>query len=209
MKQRNDNGGQTMNEKIEKLLQYNEEFCKRTEQSFFDDIQGIQTPWLTLVACCDSRIHTNMMMNDATNQVFEVRVIGNVIKNALGSVDYGVRQLHTPVLLIMGHSDCGAIKGSLDEAGLLDTSIEADLKPLRANLKYYKGKKLSDHVIDNIENQVVYAIDRYQDLIDQGKLIVAGAYYDFANSCDQGYGKIVLVNYNGEPVYANQLSYER
>ena len=124
-----------MRDKLLELLNYNKDFKERVGQAYFDKIQGIQTPWLTLVACCDSRIHTNIMMEDATNEVFEIRVIGNVIENALGSVDYGVYQLHTPMLFIMGHSDCGAIKGSLDERGKLQESIEDTLEPIRKNTK--------------------------------------------------------------------------
>ncbi|MEG0249347.1 MAG: carbonic anhydrase [Peptostreptococcus sp.] len=195
-----------MRDKLLELLNYNEEFRKRVGQSYFDKIQGIQTPWLTLVACCDSRIHTNIMMDDATNEVFEIRVIGNVIENALGSVDYGVYQLRTPMLFIMGHSDCGAIKGSLDDRGKLQESIENTLEPIRKNTKIDAGKKLSNYVIDNIENQVEYALNRYKTLVESGELVIVGGYYDFDNSCSEGCGKIVLVNYNGDPVYKN--SYE-
>ena len=124
-----------MRDKLLELLNYNKDFKERVGQAYFDKIQGIQTPWLTLVACCDSRIHTNIMMEDAINEVFEIRVIGNVIENALGSVDYGIYQLHTPMLFIMGHSDCGAIKGSLDERGKFQESIEDTLEPIRKNTK--------------------------------------------------------------------------
>lgn len=190
-----------MRDKLLKLLNYNKDFKERVGQAYFDKIQGIQTPWLTLVACCDSRIHTNIMMEDATNEVFEIRVIGNVIENALGSVDYGVYQLHTPMLFIMGHSDCGAIKGSLDERGKLQESIEDTLEPIRKNTKIDVNKKLSSYVIDNIENQVKYALKRYKTLVENGELVIAGGYYDFDNSCGNGCGKIVLINYNGENTY--------
>ncbi|CAK7016781.1 MAG: hypothetical protein PEPC_00692 [Peptostreptococcus russellii] len=190
-----------MRDKLLELLNYNKDFKERVGQDYFDKIQGIQIPWLTLVACCDSRIHTNIMMEDATNEVFEIRVIGNVIENALGSVDYGIYQLHTPMLFIMGHSDCGAIKGSLDERGKLQESIEDTLEPIRKNTKIDVNKKLSNYVIDNIENQVKYALKRYKTLVENGELVIAGGYYDFDNSSGHGCGKIVLINYNGENTY--------
>ena len=94
---------------VKAAISGNDQFTSHNDSHHFDGFQTGQTPTLTVVACSDSRVHTHLFGMDPDNNIFVVRNIGNQVKNGEGSVDYGVRHLPTNILLILGHSSCGAI----------------------------------------------------------------------------------------------------
>jgi carbonic anhydrase len=130
------------------------------------------------------------------NEVFAIRNIGNQIVTCEGSVDFGVRILRTPFLLIMGHSACGAVKAALSGGSTNVASVDAEVKNI-------KIKSTQEHlaVLENIYNQVDYAMQKYFDLVESGALTVFGAVYDFKNDYGFGTGKIVFVSINGQSNY--------
>jgi carbonic anhydrase len=79
------------------------------------DIQDGQTPRATVVSCSDSRVQSSTIDDTPVNDLFYIRNIGNQIESAKGSVRYGVQYLHTPVLLIIGHVECGAVKAAIGD----------------------------------------------------------------------------------------------
>lgn len=79
------------------------------------NIQDGQTPRATIVSCSDSRVQSSTIDDTPINDLFYIRNIGNQIESAKGSVRYGVQYLHTPVLLIIGHVECGTIKAAIGD----------------------------------------------------------------------------------------------
>lgn len=69
-----------------------------------------QHPIVTVLTCSDSRVCPEFIFDANVGEVFVIRNAGNVIEEvALGSIEYGVEHLHTPLLIVMGHEKCGAI----------------------------------------------------------------------------------------------------
>lgn len=167
---------------------------------FFSAFAAGQTPRATVVTCSDSRVHTTAFDTTPENDDFMVRNIGNQVANAEGSVEYGVEHLGTPVLLILGHTGCGAVQAAL--AGLSDQSA-----PLRKELEALRlpspkagatpEDAWSDAVIANVHNQVAVVLDRFGARVQSGKLTVIGAVYDFRNDLRHGAGKVSIVDVNG------------
>ncbi len=92
------------------LLVHNEAFVKSTEETKFLAYASHQSPYITLVTCADSRVHGNVLGMDIFNKVFIVRNAGNQFAVNRGSIEYALTILKTPVMLVMGHTDCGAVK---------------------------------------------------------------------------------------------------
>lgn len=92
------------------LLIHNEAFVKSAEETKFLAYASHQSPYITLVTCADSRVHGNVLGMDIFNKVFMVRNAGNQFAVNRGSIEYSLLILKTPVMLIMGHTDCGAVK---------------------------------------------------------------------------------------------------
>jgi carbonic anhydrase len=76
-----------------------------------------QQPFASILTCADSRIAPTLIFDVAPGNLFVSRVIGNIIETGtLGSIEYAVAKLGVKVVLVMGHSDCGAVRAALDVA---------------------------------------------------------------------------------------------
>jgi carbonic anhydrase len=77
-------------------------------------LAGGQQPFAIILGCADSRVPPELVFNQQLGDVFTVRVAGNVTDPALlGSIEYAVEHFHVPLVVILGHSSCGAVKARL------------------------------------------------------------------------------------------------
>lgn len=176
------------------LMAANDKYMKEHKPGYFKTFADKQTPRATVLTCADSRVQTNVMHGDAVNDLFLVRDIGNQVSTVEGSVEYGVRHLHTPLLLIVGHSACGAIKAASGDYSGLEPAIRRELDTLTLP----KGIDPTNGALLNVNNQVDAAIMKFAGELESGHLTVIGAFYDFRNDLKQGTGKLVITNINGE-----------
>lgn len=153
-----------------------------------------QHPRATVVTCSDSRVHTHALDKTPDGDLFMVRNIGNQLATAEGSVEYGVHHLHTPLLIFVGHSACGAINAASGDYSTLSSPIKRELDTIHVA----KGSENMAGVQANVNNQVAAAVKKFEHEIQAGKLTVMGAVYDFRDDLKQGYGKLVVTNINGE-----------
>lgn len=167
---------------------------------FFAAFADKQTPRATVVTCADSRVHTTAWDVTPENDDFVVRNIGNQVENAEGSIEYGVEHLRTPLLLIIGHTGCGAVKAAMGDTSKLGGPIQKELEHIHLP-KPTPGKTPEaawvEAVIANVNNQVETALKHFGKDVQGGQLTVVGAVYDFRNDLLQGAGKLAIVNVNG------------
>ncbi|WP_283400443.1 carbonic anhydrase [Desulfurobacterium pacificum] len=188
---------------IESIFSENDEFVSSKGKDFFETHIHEQKPLITLVTCSDARVQPSIFSSELINNVFVIRNIGNQIENNVGSVDYGVFHLRTPVLLILGHVHCGAIKTFLEGYEDESMSIRHELDHLCIPVSRVErtGDFEKDWLMaveENVHWQVRIAVERYGVLIKRNRLAVVGAVYDFANYYGKGYGRILIVNLNGD-----------
>lgn len=176
------------------LLQDNDEFAKSRGDAYFKPLAAGQTPRATVVTCSDSRVHTHALDKTPDGDLFMVRNIGNQLSTAEGSVEYGVHHLHTPLLIFVGHSACGAIKAASGDYRKESKAIRRELD----TIKIPKGASSLDGVRANVNNQVNAALKKFGHEVKDGNLTVVGAIYDFTNELGQGYGKLNVINLNGD-----------
>jgi carbonic anhydrase len=158
-----------------------------------------QTPRATVVTCSDSRVQVEAWDKTAENDQFVIRNIGNQLANAEGSVEYGVEHLHTPLLLVVGHTGCGAVKAAMGTRDGLSGPIKRELEPLavpKSKAGASEADAWTEAVIHNVNAQVERATKKYATEIRDGELTVVGAVYDFRNDLKRGFGKLVVVNVN-------------
>jgi len=78
-----------------------------------------QSPKAIVLGCADSRVPPEHLFRQGLGDIFVARVAGNVaMTGEIASIEYAVEHLHTPVLVVMGHSSCGAVKATLEQAEL-------------------------------------------------------------------------------------------
>jgi len=179
---------------VDNLLRDNDEFAKAHNVAYFNPLIAGQMPRATVVTCSDSRVHTHALDKTPDGDLFMVRNIGNQLLTSEGSVEYGVHHLHTPLLIIIGHSSCGAIKAASGNYTKESRAIRRELD----RIKISKGKAGIDGVLVNVNNQVAAALRKFRPEVKRGELTVIGAVYDFANDLGRGFGKLNVVNLNGE-----------
>ena len=183
---------------IDLLIQNNQQFMDRTGKDFFAEFQEGQAPLITLVCCSDSRVQSEALLDSSFNKIFTIRNIGNQIYSNEGSVDYGILHLKTPILLILGHSDCGAIKAFRGGYAGEPDSIKAELNHLIPAIN--AEENLNTCIKRNIDYQVEIAIEKYSEQLANNDLLIVGAIFDFWNEFEQGYGKLIIHSLNGEKV---------
>ncbi len=187
---------------LREMLGANEALAKSRGDHFFDAFQTGQHPRTTLVSCADSRVQTSDFEANPDGDIFVVRNIGNQIDTAAGSVEYGVSHLKTPLLLILGHVGCGAVKAALSDYSDESAPLRRELDSL--HLAIARGKAAAhadpwlDGVVENVHLQVALARHEYKEEVKSGALVVVGAVYDFTNALGRGRGRIVVVDLNGE-----------
>jgi carbonic anhydrase len=185
---------------ITQIVLGNNYFTQTHPREYFESFSFEQKPYITLVTCADSRVPLNSLMPDTSNRVFTIQNIGNQILSTEGSVDYGIYHLKTQILLFLGHSDCGAIKAYLKgfEDETYNIKHELDfLKPTIKEQEIDDFDKLHSLIIEkNLDYQVNIAWKKYKELIQEGKLTVIAAIYDFKGEFGKGMGDIVIVNVN-------------
>ena len=147
-----------------------------------------QTPFAALFGCADSRLSAEIIFDVGLGDFFVVRNAGQVIgETILGSLEYAVEVLGVPIILVLGHDECGAIRATIDDVeGKMNASGEFihklvdQIRPtvLAANAQ---GKHEIDdvtelHVQDTI-NEMLTSSSLIAEAVKSGKLAVVGANY--------------------------------
>ena len=93
-----------------------------------------QRPWATVLTCSDSRVSPNWVFDTTPGELFVIRNAGNsAFDEAMASVEYGVSVLKTPLLMVMGHSGCGAVTAAMD-ANPLTPSLDRLIQPIQESI---------------------------------------------------------------------------
>jgi methyl-accepting chemotaxis protein len=160
-----------------------------TPERVAETAQSGQHPFVTIVGCSDSRAPPELLFDQGIGDLFVVRVAGNVCAtDEIGSVEYGTGHLETPLLLVLGHTSCGAVTAVATDAELHGSipRLVAPIKPAVAAAKQahpgVDGKDLVPaaihaNVLQSMED-VLRRSDEVRELVRAGKLTVLGGVYD-------------------------------
>ncbi|MCL6638749.1 MAG: carbonic anhydrase [Firmicutes bacterium] len=144
-----------------------------------------QKPFAVIVTCSDSRVPPELIFDQALGDLFVIRVAGNVVDPvALGSVEYAVEHLNTPLVVVMGHEKCGAVKATVD-GGEAPGSIGSIVEKIKPSVEKAKsagagGNDLYEKAADENIKAVTADIEKspvVKHLEESGKLTVLGAKY--------------------------------
>ncbi len=188
----NDSDSRTTVKFLNEIFGDNDVFTKKYSPEFFQKFANHQHPNSTYLGCSDSRVHLESIDQTPQNDIFSIRNIGNQMITSEGSVDYGVEVLKTKYLIIMGHSACGAITAAVAKKKTNLPAIDKELETIKLS-----KTELNEAIIENVHNQVAYAMNKYKAKIDDGSLVILGMLYDFKNDFGAGVGEVILVNENG------------
>lgn len=157
-----------------------------------------QHPFAMVLSCADSRVPPEYIFNAGLGDLFVVRAAGEVVdKSVMASLEYGAEHLHIPLLVVMGHESCGAVKAAIDSEHGEGPNLDYLVSHIRAGIQHSAGdqKDLRAAILANVEQVINDAMGGSQILkaaATSGHLQVVGAYYEL------GTGSVVF----SEPVGA-------
>jgi carbonic anhydrase len=149
-----------------------------------------QSPFAVIVSCSDSRVPPELVFDQSLGQLFVIRTAGQVLDDAaLSSIVYGVDALKAPLLVVLGHSGCGAVEAAVAALqgqpipGYAYRFAEA-IGPAVQSVMKQPGDLLDNAVRANIQqgvNQLKAAQPILAEAVAGGRLTVTGGYYDLAS----------------------------
>lgn len=169
--------------------------------------QNGQFPFVTVITCADSRCPVERIFDRGVGDVFVARVAGNVVDtNTAGTVEYGVEHLHTPVIVVMGHTACGAVKAACAGAkpGHNIDALLSEISPAVARAKTLNPNAQGDEFIniairENVFQSIFDLLNTSPmtaKFVQEKKVKLVGAVYDIST------GKVEFL---GEHPWQDQL----
>jgi carbonic anhydrase len=163
------------------------------------ELADAQHPMAIVLSCADSRVPPEYIFNTGLGDLFVVRTAGEVIdRSILATVEYGAEHLHIPLLVVMGHEACGAVKAAAEsKSAAPSTNLDYLLKAIQAARKPSAQERddIKTLVLANVEQVINDAMAKsslLKHLVDEGRLGVVGAYYELVS------GRVIF----SEPVTA-------
>jgi carbonic anhydrase len=147
-----------------------------------------QTPFATVLTCADSRVPPEVVFHTGLGDLFVVRAAGHVTdRSVLGSVEYGAEHLHTPVIVVMGHESCGAVKAAVETppGTSLGPNLDYMLKAIRPAVARAasdaESMGLRGAILANVEETINDMLEQsaiLKHLAESGQVVLVGAYYE-------------------------------
>ena len=185
----------------EKALQYLKEGNQRFQNNLkanrnlleqVNDTSEGQFPFATILSCIDSRVSAELVFDQGLGDIFSVRIAGNFVNvDILGSMEFASKLAGTKLIVVLGHTSCGAVKGACDDAKLgnltamlskIKPAVNAISEPKDQSLRNSKNAEFVDKVS---EKNVLLTIERIfqesevlAEMQKNGEIMIVGAMYD-------------------------------
>jgi carbonic anhydrase len=175
------------NERFQSGKQLKRDVKKLVQQTAFG-----QSPFASIVACTDSRSSPEVIFDQNIGDIFVARVAGNVANDdIIGSLEYASKVAGSRVIVVLGHTDCGAVKGACDNVilgnltGLLGKIQPAVNAAKTSGDRNSKNYEFVEEVTEINVDDTIKAIREHslilKELEEQGKIKIVGAIYDTSN----------------------------
>lgn len=187
----------TPNKSLQYLIEGNQRFqdnlkANRNLLEQVNDTSDGQFPFATILSCIDSRVSAELVFDQGLGDVFSVRIAGNFVnEDILGSMEFACKLAGTKLIVVLGHTSCGAVKGACDHAEMgnltkliekITPAVNAVSEPKDESLRTSKNLDFVDEVS---KKNVELTIDRIHaespiltEMEKSGELKIVGAMYD-------------------------------
>jgi carbonic anhydrase len=205
------NSSVTPDEALKDLLDGNERFANgkatspRRSPSDFRAVAEAQNPIAVVIACADSRVSPELIFDSGIGELFVIRVAGNVVDGSgvtvKGSIEYAIAELNVPLIVVLGHTNCGAIKAAIEHIedkdslpGSINGLVEL-IKPAAREAQNQPGDLFGNVTRANV-NVGIEKLKNLQPIlaprVKTRSLKVVGGVYDLRT------GKVRLVESNAQ-----------
>lgn len=193
------NQGLTPDQALTMLMEGNQRFWERRQkspnrdQARLTEVAESQAPFAAILGCADSRVPAEIVFDRGLGDLFVCRVAGNLATSEeIGSLEFGTMVLGAKVIIVLGHSRCGAVKATI-EGGRFPGQIGRLIDGLQVGVERAERQPGSNKLERAIKANVNYQVEKLGkstvmgDLVDKKQLKIVGAYYDLDT------GKVSLI----------------
>jgi len=185
----------TPREALDVLIEGNHRFvnnliANKDMQSLVQIIKDRQHPFASFLSCSDSRAPVELLFDQALGDIFSVRLAGNIASDkAIGSLEFSTKYLDSKLVVVLGHSDCGAVKAACDN--FRDGHIGEIINMIRPALRHEKTVT-ENRDSSNVEfihkicalnvkmqmDEIIHSSDIIQDMLTAKQIGIVGGIYD-------------------------------
>ncbi len=187
----------TPEKSLEALKEGNKRFQNslKADRNLLEQVKDTSTgqyPFATILSCIDSRVSSELIFDQGIGDIFSARVAGNFVnEDILGSMEFACKLAGTKVIVVLGHTACGAVKGACDDAKLGNlTAMLSKIKPAVNAITEPQDQSLRNsgniEFVNNVaEKNVHLTIDRIMaessvlaEMVGNGEIKIVGGMYD-------------------------------
>ncbi|MDC6385281.1 carbonic anhydrase [Flagellimonas taeanensis] len=184
------------NERFQNNLKANRNLLQQVNET-----KDGQFPFATILSCIDSRVSAELVFDQGLGDIFSIRIAGNFVnEDILGSMEFACKLAGTKLIVVLGHTSCGAVKGACDHARLgnlttlinkIEPAVEAVKEPKDESLRNSKNLDFVDAVaVKNVEialENIKAQSPILKEMEEEGEIAIVGAMYDLSD------GKVVFL----------------
>lgn len=151
-----------------------------------------QFPFATILSCIDSRVSAELVFDQGLGDIFSIRIAGNFInEDILGSMEFACKLADTKLIVVLGHVNCGAVKGACDNVQLgnltamlskIKPAVDAVTEPTNATQRHSKNSRFVDAVSKKNMELSIERIHAESPILSEmeknGEIMIVGGMYD-------------------------------
>lgn len=187
----------------DKALQYLKEGNQRFQNNLkanrnlleqVNDTSEGQFPFATILSCIDSRVSAELVFDQGLGDIFSVRIAGNFInEDILGSMEFACKLAGTKLLVVLGHTSCGAIKGACDHARMgnltalinkIEPAVDAVKEPMDNSLRNSSNLEFVNEVAAKNVHMAIENVRKDSPILAEmeknKEIFIVGAMYDIS-----------------------------
>jgi carbonic anhydrase len=190
----------TPREALDILIEGNRRFTSDVEEekdfkALIQITKDKQHPFASFLSCSDSRAPVELLFDQALGDIFSVRLAGNIASDkAMGSLEFASKYLGSKLIVVMGHTSCGAVKAACDDfkdghigeiINLIKPAIRHEKTVADAALRNSKNpdfvEKINELSVRYQIDTIIRSSDIVDDMIQSKQIAIVGAIYDISN----------------------------
>ena len=179
-----------------------------------NDTRDGQWPFATILSCIDSRTSAELIFDQGLGDIFSVRIAGNIVNtDILGSMEFACKVAGSKIIVVLGHTKCGAVKGACDHVQMGNlTELLAKLQPAVYQEKETTLERTSKNEIFvenvasiNVRRSVKNIIERsfiLEQMVENGEIGIVGAMYNIETGKVEFYDDVMYIRDDKNPSFS-------
>jgi carbonic anhydrase len=175
-----------------------------------------QWPFATVLSCIDSRTSTELVFDQGLGDVFSIRIAGNIVNtDILGSMEFACKVAGSKLIVVLGHTKCGAVKGACDHVEMgnltellskLQPAVYSESETTATDKRNSKNGKFVENVASlNVKRGVKNIIERsfiLEEMLDKGEIGIVGAMYNIDTGKVEFYKDVSYIKDEKNPKFS-------